>query len=129
MALLAEKPAFMEGDSGSLVMRGKVVYGRPGPGIFDDVVSGAAAWTEPLTRRQQIQGDEIVVPEGLDTLNRYFLRGSFVKRRTLEKAAEHRKNEESYFCKYLAIRVERWAVDLYNNDIKTDKEERDNDTI
>ena len=69
MALLAEKPAFMEGDSSSPVMRGKVAYGLPGSGIFDDAVDRAVAWTESLTRCRQIQGDEIVVPEGLDTLD------------------------------------------------------------
>ena len=74
MALLAEKPAFMEGDSGSAVMRGKVAYGLPGSGVFDDAVGRAAAWTEPLTRCRQIQGDEIVAPEGLDTLDGCFLR-------------------------------------------------------
>ena len=74
MALLAEKPAFMEGDSGSSVMGGKVAYGLPGSGVFDDAVDRAAAWTESLTRCRQIQGDEIVVPEGLDTLDGCFLR-------------------------------------------------------
>ena len=69
MALLAEKPAFMEGDSSSPVMRGKVAYGLPGSGIFDDAVDRAVAWTESLTRCRQIQGDEIVVPEGLDILD------------------------------------------------------------
>ncbi len=69
MALLAEKPAFMEGDSGSSVMRGKVAYRLPGPGVFDDAVGRATAWTESLTRCRQIQGDEIVVPEGLDILD------------------------------------------------------------
>ena len=64
----------MEGDSDSSVMRGKVAYGLPGPGIFDDAVSGAAAGTESLTRCRQIEGDEIVVPEGLDTLDGCFLR-------------------------------------------------------
>ena len=69
MAFLAEKPAFMKGDSGSSVMRGKVVYGLPGSGVFDDAVGRATAWAEPLTRCWQIQGDEIVVPEGVDTLD------------------------------------------------------------
>ena len=32
IALLVEKPAFMEGDSGSSVMRGKIAYGLPYPG-------------------------------------------------------------------------------------------------
>ena len=74
MAFFAEKPAFMEGDSGSPVMRGKVAYRLPGSGIFDDAVGRAAAWAESLTRRRKIQGDEIVVPEGLDTLDGCFLR-------------------------------------------------------
>ena len=74
MAFLAEKPAFMKGDSGSSVMRGKVAYRLPYPGVFDDAVGRAAAWTESLTRCRQIQGDEIVVPEGLDTLDGCFLR-------------------------------------------------------
>ena len=74
MALLAEKPAFMKGDSGSSVMRGKVAYGLPGSGVFDDAVGRATAWAEPLTRRRKIQGDEIIVPEGLDTLDGCFLR-------------------------------------------------------
>ena len=68
MALLAEKPAFMKGDSGSSVMRGKVAYGLPGSGIFNDAVGRAAAWAESLTRHRKIQGDEIIVTEGLDTL-------------------------------------------------------------
>ena len=42
--------------------------------IFDDAVGRAAAWAEPLTRRRKIQGDEIIVPEGLDTLDGCFLR-------------------------------------------------------
>ena len=74
MTLLAEKPAFMEGDSGSSVMRRNVAYRLPGSGVFDDAVGRAAAWAEPLTRCREIQGDEIVVPEGLDTLDGCFLR-------------------------------------------------------
>ena len=74
MTLLAEKPAFMEGDSGSPVMRGKVAYGLPDSGVFDDAVGRATAWAEPLTRCREIQSDEIVVPEGLDTLDGCFLR-------------------------------------------------------
>ena len=74
MAFLAEKPAFMKGDSGSSVMRGKVAYRLPYPGVFDDAVGRAAAWAESLTKRRKIQGDEIVVPEGLDTLDGCFLR-------------------------------------------------------
>ena len=74
MTFLAEKPAFMESDSGSSVMRRNMAYGLPGPGIFDDAVGGAAAGTKPLTRRREIQGDEIVVPEGLDILDGCFLR-------------------------------------------------------
>ena len=74
MILLAEKPAFMEGDSGSSVMRRNVAYRLPGSGVFDDAVGRAAAWAEPLTRCREIQGDEIVVPEGLDTLDGCFLR-------------------------------------------------------
>ena len=74
MVLLAEKPAFMEGDSGSSVIRGNVAYRLPDPGIFNDAVGRAAAWEEPLTRRRKIQGDEIIFPEGLDTLNGCFLR-------------------------------------------------------
>ena len=65
---------FMEGDSGSSVMRGKVAYGLPYPGVFDDAVGRAAAWAESLTRRRKIQDDEIIVPEGLDTLDGCFLR-------------------------------------------------------
>ena len=42
--------------------------------IFDDAVGRATAWTESLTRRRKIQGDEIIVPEGLDTLDGCFLR-------------------------------------------------------
>ena len=74
MAFLAEKPAFMKGDSGSSVMRGKVAYRLPYPGVFYDAVSRVAAWAEPLTRHRKIQGDEIIVPEGLDTLDGCFLR-------------------------------------------------------
>ena len=69
MTFLAEKPAFMESDSGSSVMRRNMAYCLPGPGIFDD-----AAGTKPLTRCWEIQGDEIVVPEGLDILDGCFLR-------------------------------------------------------
>ena len=42
--------------------------------IFDDAVGRAAAWAESLTRRRKIQGDEIIVPEGLDILDGCFLR-------------------------------------------------------
>ena len=43
MTLLAEKPAFMEGNSGFPVMRRTVAYRLPGSGVFDDAVGGAAA--------------------------------------------------------------------------------------
>ena len=42
--------------------------------IFDDAVGRAAAWAESPTRRRKIQGDEIIVPKGLDTLDGCFLR-------------------------------------------------------
>ena len=47
---------------------------KRGEPVFDDAVGRAAAWAEPLTRRRKIQGDEIIVPEGLDTLDGCFLR-------------------------------------------------------
>ena len=51
-----------------------MAYRLPGLGVFDDAVGGAAAGTKPLTRCREIQGDEIIVPEGLDTLDGCFLR-------------------------------------------------------
>ncbi len=58
-----------------------MAYRLPDSGVFDDAVGGAAAWKKPLTRCREIQGYEIVVSEGLDTLDRCFLR----KHRTTQR--------------------------------------------
>lgn len=48
--------------------------GLPGAGILDDTVDGSAVRTETLPRGWKVQGNEIIVPEGLDMPDGCFLR-------------------------------------------------------
>lgn len=65
-ACFAEEPAFVERDGRAPVVGGNMANGLPGVGILDDAVNESAVRTETLPWRRKIQGNEIIVPEGLD---------------------------------------------------------------
>ena len=73
-ACFAVGPAFVERDGRAPVVGGDMANGLPGAGILDDTVDGSAVRTETLPRSRKIQGNEIIVPEGLDLPDRCFLR-------------------------------------------------------
>lgn len=73
-ACFAVEPAFVERDGRAPVVGGGMANGLPGAGILNDTVDGSAVWTETLPQSRKIQGNEIIVPEGLDLPDRCFLR-------------------------------------------------------
>ena len=74
VACFAEEPAFVKRDGRAPMMGGDMANGLPGTGVLDDTVDGSAVRTETLPRSRKIQGNEIIVPEGLDILDGCFLR-------------------------------------------------------
>ena len=64
----------MERDGRAPVVGGDMANGLPGAGILDDTVGGSAVRTETLLRGWKVQGNEIIVPEGLDMPDGCFLR-------------------------------------------------------
>ena len=59
----------MERDGRAPVVGGDMANGLPGAGILDDTVGGSAVRTETLPRGWRVQGNEIIVLEGLDMLD------------------------------------------------------------
>ena len=70
----AVEPAFVKGNRRAPVIGRDVLYGLPDAGILDNAVGGTAVRAEPLPWSWDIQGNEIIVPEGLDMLDDCFLR-------------------------------------------------------
>ena len=67
-ACFAEESAFVKRDGRAPMMGGDMTNGLPGTGVLDDTVDGTAVRTKALARSRKIQGNEIIVPEGLDML-------------------------------------------------------------
>ena len=73
-ACFAVESAFVERDGRAPVVGRDMANGLPGAGILDDTVDGSAVRTETLPRSRKIQGNEIIIPKGLDMLDDCFLR-------------------------------------------------------
>lgn len=73
-ACFAVESAFVERDGRAPVVGRDMANGLPGAGILDDTVDGSAVRTETLPWGWKVQGNEIIVPEGLDLPDRCFLR-------------------------------------------------------
>ena len=73
-ACFAVEPAFVERDGRAPVVGGDMANGLPGAGILDDTIDGSAVRTETLPRIWDIQGNEIIVSDGLDMSDDCFLR-------------------------------------------------------
>lgn len=73
VTVLAQGPAFVEGDGGTVMITGDVPDGPYGTGVLDDTVIGTAVRTQSLTGCRHIEGDEIVVLENMDAFNSCFL--------------------------------------------------------
>ena len=73
VAVLAQEPAFVEGDDGTAMITWDVPDGLYGPGVFDDTVVRVTVGTQSLTGCRYIKRDEIVVLEDLDAFDSCFL--------------------------------------------------------
>ena len=73
MAVLAQEPAFVEGDDGTEMITGDVPDGLQCTGVLDDTVVRATMGTQSLTGCRYIERDEIVVLEDLDAFDSCFL--------------------------------------------------------
>ena len=73
VTVLAQEPAFVEGDDGTAMITGDVPDGLQCTGVLDDTVIRTAVGTQPLTGCRYIKRDEIVVLEDLDAFDSCFL--------------------------------------------------------
>ena len=66
MAVFAEEPPIVKGDSSVLLAIDEMAYGLPGAGGFDDTIVRVAMRTVSLFGNRQMKGNQVIIQQVLD---------------------------------------------------------------